>query len=123
MFRKTILAAVAAVALTVAPELGTSNADASPPYKGYVQHNYDHHDYYHHDYYHHDYYHHHGYYPGPVIVSPVVVTPVYCQFDVYFRPNCNLPWQFGGTFSTRYGADQRLDLYRAQGCEAYIAMR
>jgi hypothetical protein len=111
MFHKTILAAVAAVALTVTPGLGTSNADAHPPVG-----------YYHHDYYHHDYYHHHGYCP-PVIVSPVVVTPVCHQFEVYFRPGCNMPWQCGGTFTTRFGADQRMSFYQSQGCESYIAMR
>jgi hypothetical protein len=129
MFRKTILAAVAATALTFTPGLGTGQANANPPYS---------------------YRYHHGYYPAPVIVTPVVsvvtpvvvtpvvpvvvtpvvpvvtpvvVTPACHQYDVYFRPNCNAPWQLGGCFTSRYGAEHRLGFYQAQNFEGYIAVR
>jgi hypothetical protein len=106
MFTKTICAALATVALTVAPGVGTSTADAHPP----------------------SYYHYHHYHP-PVYYRPycpptvVVVTPVCYQYEVFYRPNCNCPWQCGGTFASRYAAQARANYYQSQSFEAYVAMR
>jgi hypothetical protein len=74
------------------------------------------------------YYHHHRYCP-PVYYRPycpptcVVVTPVCCQYEVYFRPNCNCAWQCAGTFTSRYAADARVGFYQSQHFEAYVTMR
>jgi hypothetical protein len=110
MFRKTILALVATAGLTVAPGLGTGTADAHPP----------------------SYYHYHHCRPScypPVIITPVVVepvvivTPVCQQYVVYCRPSCNLPWQYAGTFNSRYAAEQTMRSYAYQGFESYVALQ
>jgi hypothetical protein len=105
MFRYTILAVVAAAAVTVAPELGTSNADAHPP-----------------AYYYRPEYRHPVYYP-PVVVRPVYVQPVCVHYEVFYRPNCNAPWVCGGSFESRYAADGRVGYYRSQHYESYMAVR
>ena len=99
MFRNIVLAVIASVGLTAAPELGTNNADAHPP-----------------RYYRPGYY--RPYYPRPV----VVVNPVY-QFEVHFRPGPGAPWQFGGSFVSRFDADARISELRSESLEAYMTVR
>jgi hypothetical protein len=114
MFRNTILAVVAAAAVTVAPELGTSNADAHPP--AYCR----------------PVYRHPVYcrpvvvrpvYCAPVVVRPVYVQPVCVHYEVFYRPNCNAPWVCGGNFESRYAAEGRVGYYHSQHFESYMAVR
>jgi hypothetical protein len=101
MFRNIVLAVVAAVGLTAAPELGTSTADAYP-YR---------------------YYHSYYYRPYVPYVRPVIVVNPAYRYDVHFRPGPGAPWQFGGSFVSRYAADVRIGELRSESFEAYFTVR
>jgi hypothetical protein len=116
MFRKTILAAMAAVGLIAAPGLGVSSVQAAhPPLRGG---------------FHREVIVRHApvivrpRYVAPVCVAPrVYVAPVFCHYDVFYRANCNVPWQFGGIYNNAGDAATSVTVLQSQGFEAYSAVQ